>query len=485
MIASEIPIDPSQDETFGLRHWMERVLQEAERTSTDFSPDHIHDLRVALRRCRSIAAGYMTIDPDKTWKALTREARRLFKRLGELRDVQVMEEWVDRLGMQEDPVYSAMTACFAARRQELELRAMKALSEFDRDSWGRWIQRLHRRSRNIPLGGAVFQLNALNAWKAAHRLHGEALRNRSNPAFHRLRIGIKKFRYIVESFLPQLHQEWGGDLKALQDWLGDVHDLAVFWNTGVQIHAFPDAESRNCWRRRINEEKAERLEKYRIKMLGKQSLWKIWRSGLPPTNCLTSLNLSMIQTWAKFQGINLKQAGMLRRLALQLYDGLDPKTNPVQPETIDWRTIMHAATLLHRVYKTKGKRRSDKLYDRLLQRLPILPGFSSEWLRLVTLVVHYSNIKLRNISGAESADLPETQRRAVMELAGILRLAAVLVRNSDPPIRKLIVEQSGESILILTENYSEFGWVAQKAAHARYLLEYSCKKPILIRNLTS
>ena len=485
MIAPESPIDSSRDETLGLHHWMERVLKEAERASLDFSPDPIHDLRVALRRCRSLAAGYMTIDYDKTWKALTKEARRLFKRLGELRDVQVMEDWVGRLEMQEDPVGSAMRAYLAKRRQELELRAKKALREFDRESWERWIQHLHRRTRSIPLAGAVFQLSTLNALKEAQRLHGEALRNRSAPAFHRLRIGIKKFRYLVENFLPLQHQEWGGDLKALQDWLGDVHDLAVFWETGMQIHAFPNAESRDRWRRRIDEVKAERIEKYRNKMLGKHSLWKIWRSGLPTVNRLTSLNLSMIQTWAKFQGINLRQAGMVRRLSLQLYDGLCPQTDSIPSGIMDRRTIMHAAALLHDVGKTKGKRNSEKLCDKLLQHLPIMPGFSTESLQLVKLVVHYSRIKFPNIGGTESADLPEEQSRAVMELAGILRLAVVLVRNSDSPIRKLIVEQSGESIIILIENYSEFGPLAEKAARARHLLEYSYRKPILIRNLTS
>ncbi len=483
MIVPETTIDSSRDETFGLRHWMEQVLQEVERASLDFSPVTIHDLRVALRRCRYIAAGHMAIDPDKTWKTLTREARRLFKRLGELRDVQVMEEWIDRLGTQEDPVCAAMRTYLAERRQELELRATKALREFDRENWERWIQRLHKRARGIPLAGAVFQLGALNAWEEAHLLHGEALRNRSAPAFHRLRIGIKKFRYLGENFLPQRHQEWEGDLKELQDCLGDMQDLAVFWKTSLQIHAFPNAESRECWHRRINEERANRIEKYRNKMLGKQSLWKIWRSGLPPTNRLTSLNLSMIQTWAKFQGVNLKQAGMVRQLALQLYDGLRPQMNSIFSGIMDQRTILHAAALLHDVGNAKGKRKSEKLSDKLLERLPIMTGFSSEMLQLVRLVVHYSRIKIPNEGVAKSADLPEVQRMAVMEFAGILRLAAILVRNSEPPIRKLIVEQTGDSIIILAENYSEFGPLAEKVARARYLLEYSCRKPILIRNL--
>src|ERR1700693_1617815 len=81
----------------GLAFWMERVMAECDRASVDFAPDPVHDLRVALRRCRSLADGVMAIDPDPAWKEMKREGKRLFGRLGELRDTQVMEEWVHRL----------------------------------------------------------------------------------------------------------------------------------------------------------------------------------------------------------------------------------------------------------------------------------------------------------------------------------------------------------------------------------------------------
>ena len=41
----------------GLRFWMQRVLEECERVRQDFAADPVHDLRVALRRCRSMADG--------------------------------------------------------------------------------------------------------------------------------------------------------------------------------------------------------------------------------------------------------------------------------------------------------------------------------------------------------------------------------------------------------------------------------------------
>ena len=50
------------------------------------------------------AAEYLRlIDPDRGWRRLKKLGKTLFSRLGELRDVQVLVEWVGRLGEPEDP----------------------------------------------------------------------------------------------------------------------------------------------------------------------------------------------------------------------------------------------------------------------------------------------------------------------------------------------------------------------------------------------
>src|SRR5579872_202267 len=87
----------------GVALWMERVLEECVRASLDFSADAVHDLRVALRRCRSIAGALRVLDPDPAWKQMKKAGRQLFRQLGELRDAQVMTEWVGLLGDANDP----------------------------------------------------------------------------------------------------------------------------------------------------------------------------------------------------------------------------------------------------------------------------------------------------------------------------------------------------------------------------------------------
>src|SRR3979490_598287 len=93
--------------TTGLRYWMMQVLEECDNVSADFSPDPVHDLRVSLRRCRSLADGLMAIHPDPDWKAMRKAGKRLFQRLGDLRDIQIMMEWIEKLHPAETSVAPA------------------------------------------------------------------------------------------------------------------------------------------------------------------------------------------------------------------------------------------------------------------------------------------------------------------------------------------------------------------------------------------
>src|SRR5215470_17665197 len=95
--------EKQEDKKAGLPYWAERVLEEADKASQDFAADPVHDLRVAIRRCRSMADGFLSVDPDPGWKQMKRMGKPLFASLGDLRDVQVMMEWVDELSSPDDP----------------------------------------------------------------------------------------------------------------------------------------------------------------------------------------------------------------------------------------------------------------------------------------------------------------------------------------------------------------------------------------------
>lgn len=472
---------PAQRHSSGLQFWMEKVLEECDRASRDFAPESVHILRIALRRCRAMASGLMIIDPDKTWKAMRREGGRLFRRLGELRDVHVMTEWVRHLSTPNDPVGTRLLDHLEQREQQLKQDAQEALRDFSRQKWSSWIRRLHVRARRVPLEGQVFQLSALQAWDEAYQLHKQALRNRSVISFHRLRIGLKKLRYTVENFLPRRHEEWGRDFKELQDWLGEVHDLAVLWDTAIQIGAFPDAESRAHWRAAISRERKQRIEQYRQKMLGSASLWPVWRAGLPSPKSLRQAALQTFQKLAYFLGADLDHARHVRRLALQLYDGLK-SLRPATPEEIRYqRSILHAAAIMHEAGGSASRKKQANAASRLIRRLPSFPGFPKNLLSLTAIVVRHHRGGLRILEEKDLANLQEEQRQIALQLAGILRLAETLTQNPDQPIARIIVHPAPAAIIIEAEGYVEIGRHAERLAQARYLLEFVYNRPILIR----
>ncbi len=247
----------------GIGYWMERVVAEAEKTRADFAADPVHDLRVALRRCRSMAESFRAVDPDPAWNKMRKAGKTVFSALGELRDCQVLMEWITKLSGKDDDAGGKLMAHCLAREQQLKAEAAQVLAGFDARQWLRWAETLEARARRIEGHEDVFQVLALEKWQEARHLHSTALRNRSKVALHQLRIGVKRFRYVIENFLPRHHEKWGGDLKTIQDELGDVHDLDVLWSTAREIHAFGDEEEQARWNRVISTEREVRVQAYR------------------------------------------------------------------------------------------------------------------------------------------------------------------------------------------------------------------------------
>ena len=98
-----------------LSFWMDQVLKELESVRSSPGTDAVHDLRVAIRRCRSVAAAMEEIDPDSAWPTMRKAARKLFHALGALRDAHVMDEWVKKLGPETDPVRAHLHASFESK----------------------------------------------------------------------------------------------------------------------------------------------------------------------------------------------------------------------------------------------------------------------------------------------------------------------------------------------------------------------------------
>jgi CHAD domain-containing protein len=477
------PTDGAKPQTaVGFAHWMERVIHEWHRAAADLAPDPVHDLRVALRRCRSMADGLIAISSDRSFKDMKKAGRQLFRALGELRDVQVMTEWVEKLGSQDDPETRALLDLLARREHEQKILAGEAVHAFDVRQWRKWSKELPRKAARIKRGSLAFKHLALERWTEAHELHRRALRNRSQVAFHQLRIGIKRFRYIVENFLPQQHEAWSADLKELQDLLGDVHDLDVLWATATQVNAFANEESRSRWHQVVQEARGKRIARYRERMVGPDSLWLVWRKELPSGEQVEAAAMARLRLWASFLDPNFTHAERVASLSTQLYDGLNrmeliPKTEH------NSRKILLAAALTHDVGRAKREKQHEKISYRWIHRMTPPLGWSVPDLRLAAAVARFHRGALPQTRHKCLQEFAPQDRRLAIYLAGVLRLANAFdfQHNGQPP--HVDLEAKNGSLLISAAGYSPWVRAAEDVAAARHVLEVVLRQPVMIKAL--
>lgn len=263
----------------GLEVWMNEVLERADRLRPDWDPDDVHDARVAIRRCRTMADTLRDVNPDPGWRKLKKHSKRLFRSLGDLRDRQVERDWVKKLGPGGDSVRKHMLTVLARREKSCLAEAQDALEAFDRKAWRKLARKLPEKSRFFPLESVVFQREALAKLNEAVMLNQKARKNPSSVAWHRTRIAIKNFRYVVENFLPQRYEPWAADLKNMQDLLGDVHDLDVLRADIKKEAAKLPAVEIAVWMEKIAAERNARLQEFRRKTSEKNAPWLAWRSG--------------------------------------------------------------------------------------------------------------------------------------------------------------------------------------------------------------
>jgi exopolyphosphatase/guanosine-5'-triphosphate,3'-diphosphate pyrophosphatase len=393
-----------------------------------------------------------------------------------------MIEWVKKLGSDKDKTSSNLLNLFRTREQELKGNASAALQNFDSRQWKAWIRILSERAARVPAGSPVFEYLALERWESAHDLHRKALRNRSKVAFHALRIGLKKLRYIVENFLPSHHEQWIHDLKELQDALGEVHDLDVLWDTALKSGVFATPEARSRWQAKITKERKERIERYRAKMVGKDSLWPVWRAALPQGEQLENAIIIKLKTWASFLDPDPGHAERVARLALALYDGI-AANGAWNLQYENARTLLEAAASMHEVGRAWNGKGHHKMSARLIRKIETPLGWDPTELQMIALIARYHRGALPQTDQKFLGQLPADRQQVTRSLAGILRLVDALDAAHDGKIQRVQVTRTPETLVVWADAYNADNPQAERLAAARYLLESTLGLPVVLRAL--
>jgi CHAD domain-containing protein len=207
-----------------------RVEEAAVRVVAATDSEAVHDLRVAIRRLRTV----LELSGDVFGRFRTREVRRALRDVhratGALRDEEVLVALIRSLGL-ADPGVSSWLDVRARRERRLRAalrRAMRSGSlQTERD-----LLRALLAFRVNPARDRRLDKFARRAFATAKR---DADRLRDPPVdspgeLHLLRIACKRLRYVAETFAPALapeQSEVGANAARLQGRLGDLHDIDV------------------------------------------------------------------------------------------------------------------------------------------------------------------------------------------------------------------------------------------------------------------
>lgn len=205
--------------------------------------DAIHQIRIALTRLRAARAFFAAMVDDAVWPDLKQEIGWLNRRLGAVRDGDVMRgyarhkafrDWAARagIGSRLDDARDRRRLATALRSARYR-RLMTALAGWT--TAGPWLVRHDAGSqarRSEPL--RTHAARKLRRWRRRIVRNGHDVRQLGNAARHDLRIRAKRYRYMVEALAtldPVLWRRWqdsGRRAKRVQDALGDLRDLQRF-----------------------------------------------------------------------------------------------------------------------------------------------------------------------------------------------------------------------------------------------------------------
>lgn len=190
----------------------------------------VHDLRVALRRMRTVLEiGRDVLGPfhaDEVRRAL----RDVQRATGDLRDEEVLLALIGSLGV-EGPDVTAWLERRRLRERRLRRALVRLLRSGALDDGRRLLSALLAFRVKPARDKRVHKY----ARRAVERARREVDRRRgASPddpeALHRLRIAFKRLRYTVEAFagaLPEQLTSLGPSAARMQTRLGDLHDVDV------------------------------------------------------------------------------------------------------------------------------------------------------------------------------------------------------------------------------------------------------------------
>lgn len=238
-----------------LSHRAETMLSHLDGVREGEDIEAVHDMRVWSRRLVASMKVFKVCFPDEDFQSLHREARSVTRRLGAVRDMDVLLDHFKKLletaGPDERLGLEYLIALKSRERDKARKPMLAALDKVASTHYAQRIQRyLHEQAEaySVGLGPAAVRGIQTGDVKPAGPFREAAppLLKKQYEEFysweayvpkpecdfelHEMRIGAKWLRYTMELFAPAYADELKnclGIVKKFQELLGDLHDSDV------------------------------------------------------------------------------------------------------------------------------------------------------------------------------------------------------------------------------------------------------------------
>ena len=208
---------------------------EFRRCSKHCSEEAVHELRVSIRRLLAQLMLVEEVLPGDSLSKLRKALKRRFKQFGELRDVHVQRQTIDRL-LARHPALVLLDAELKRREKRLVKEVARSLETGREKKLLNWVVRVlaslaedadYQPTQRRMLGQIMDAASA--AFDEVNRRLAEV--SVAEPAtIHRVRLAYKKFRYMVEALSPTWTGYTPKQLRRMayyQRRLGRIQDLEV------------------------------------------------------------------------------------------------------------------------------------------------------------------------------------------------------------------------------------------------------------------
>jgi len=239
--------DPQEWLAGVLRERFAEVVSNREAALSESGVEGVHDMRVAIRRLRSMISGFAEIAEKFPLKNVRKDLKRLADALGKVRDADVSIEALLKLREKADgeKVVAGIDIFierFREKRSEAFENLKPHLSPESIDELATQFEKALDASINqrelftvTNLGDAQAQIIS-NRVDDFRKLADAFYDPFSVKRLHRLRIAGKHLRYAIELFLPDLQtdaKDVAESVAKMQTRLGEVHDHDV-WITEMR-----------------------------------------------------------------------------------------------------------------------------------------------------------------------------------------------------------------------------------------------------------